>query len=74
MDTQTTKMIVSGMTCGHCIASVTEELKDVQGVTEVRIDDLVKGGDTEVFVDSDGPLDISAATAAVAEAGYAGRV
>ena len=74
MDTQTTKMIVSGMTCGHCIASVTEELKDVEGVSEVRIDELVKGGDTEVFVDSDGPLDIAAATAAVAEAGYTGRV
>jgi copper chaperone CopZ len=74
MDTQTTKMIVTGMTCGHCVASVTEELKEVPGVTEVRVEDLVKGGDTEVFVESDGPLDIQAAEAAVVEAGYTGRV
>lgn len=71
--TQTTKLIVTGMTCGHCVASVTEELKSIQGVTEVRVEDLVKGGDTEVLVDSDGPLDLTAAQAAVVEAGYTSR-
>ena len=71
---QTTKIVVSGMTCGHCVSSVTEELKGVEGVLEVRIDDLVKGGDTDVFVESDGPLDIPAARAAVAEAGYADSI
>ncbi|MFK5633517.1 MULTISPECIES: heavy-metal-associated domain-containing protein [unclassified Ornithinimicrobium] len=74
MDTQTTTMIVTGMTCGHCVASVTEELKEVPGVTEVRVPDLVKGGDTEVFVESEGPLDVPAAEAAVVEAGYTSRV
>ena len=76
MDTQvqTTKMLVTGMTCGHCAASVTEELKEVEGVLDVRIEEVVKDGDTEVFVDSEGALDIPAAEAAVAEAGYSGRV
>ena len=71
---QTTKIVVSGMTCGHCVASVTEELKGVDGVLDVRVEDLVKGGDTDVFVESDGPLDLPAARAAVEEAGYTASV
>ncbi len=71
---QTTKIVVTGMTCGHCVASVTEELKEVEGVLDVRVEDLVKGGDTDVFVESDGPLDLSAARAAVEEAGYTASV
>lgn len=66
---QTYKLVVTGMTCEHCVASVTEEIGEVAGVTEVRVD-LVKGGESEVFVRSDGPLDVEAAQAAVAEAGY----
>lgn len=69
-----TTLIVTGMTCGHCVASVTEELKEVTGVTEVRVDNLVKGGDTEVVVEHEGTLDLAAAQAAVTEAGYASRV
>lgn len=68
-DVQTTKLVVTGMTCGHCVASVTEELQEVPGVTDVRVE-LVAGGDSDVFVDSTGPLDLDAARAAVAEAGY----
>lgn len=71
---QTTKIVVTGMTCGHCVASVTEELKEVDGVLEVRVDNLVEGGDTDVFVESDGPLDLPAARAAVEEAGYTASV
>ena len=66
---ETTTLIVNGMTCGHCVASVTEELKEVAGVTDVRVPELVKGGDTQVLVDSEGSLDLDAATAAVVEAG-----
>jgi copper chaperone len=29
---------VSGMTCQHCVASVTEEVTDLPGVTEVDVD------------------------------------
>ena len=67
---QVTRIPVTGMTCGHCAASVTEELKEIEGVLDVRIDEVVKGGTTDVFVESDKPLDLPAARAAVAEAGY----
>ena len=66
---QTTKLAVSGMTCGHCAGSVTEELEALPGVRSVRVE-LAPGADSAVFVDSDGPLDIPGAKAAVAEAGY----
>lgn len=66
---QTYKLVVSGMTCGHCVSSVTEELNEVDGVTNVRVE-LNEGGESEVFVSSNGPLDIDAAQAAVVEAGY----
>jgi copper ion binding protein len=57
---------VTGMTCGHCVASVTEEVSEVAGVTDVQVD-LASGA---VTVTSDAPVDDSAVRAAVAEAGY----
>ena len=33
-----TQLSISGMTCGHCVASVTEELSAVEGVKDVRVD------------------------------------
>lgn len=71
---QVTKIAVTGMTCGHCAESVTEELKEIQGVLSVRIDEIVKDGSTDVFVESDRPLDLPAARAAVEEAGYTASV
>ena len=70
---QTTKIVVSGMTCEHCVASVTEELQEIEAVREVRVD-LNAGGDSDVFVQSAGPLNLEAARAAVAEAGYTASV
>ncbi len=29
---------VTGMTCGHCVSSVTEEVSELPGVTDVSID------------------------------------
>ena len=29
---------VTGMTCGHCVASVTEEVQEIPGVTDVQVD------------------------------------
>ncbi len=29
---------VTGMTCGHCVSSVTEEVSELAGVTDVSID------------------------------------
>jgi copper chaperone len=63
----TTTFEVVGMTCSHCVGSVTGELTDtVPGVRNVQID-LASG---EVIVVSAVPITESAATAAVEEAGY----
>ena len=56
----------TGMTCGHCIASVTEEIGEIDGVQEVAAD-LASG---QVVVTSDGPVDPADIRAAVEEAGY----
>lgn len=58
--------IVTGMTCRHCVASVTEEISEIAGVTSVDVD-LDSG---RVDVTSDAPLDRITVAAAVAEAGY----
>ncbi|MGW0593923.1 heavy-metal-associated domain-containing protein [Streptosporangium sp. NPDC002607] len=62
----TSTYTVKGMTCGHCVSSVTEEVGEVAGVTGVTVD-LATG---LVTVDSDDPIDAAAITAAVEEAGY----
>lgn len=61
-----TDYTVSGMTCGHCVASVTEEVGAIEGVSSVEVD-LPTG---RVTVTSSAPLDPAAVKAAVAEAGY----
>jgi copper chaperone CopZ len=58
---------VTGMTCGHCVASVTEELEEIASVRDVQVD-LATGSLT---VTSSQPLDDAAVRAAVEEAGYA---
>ena len=58
---------VTGMTCGHCVASVTEEVSALPGVEDVQVD-LETG---RVVVTSAEPLDAAAMAAAVDEAGYA---
>lgn len=65
----TTTFTVAGMTCGHCVAAVTEELGGLPGVESVEID-LVKGGESPVTVISAAELDGEAVRAAVDEAGY----
>lgn len=65
----TTDIVVTGMTCQHCVNAVTEELSEVPGVTEVTVD-LVAGGDSPVHITSDAALDPAALRAAVDEAGY----
>lgn len=57
---------VAGMTCGHCVSAVTEELARLDGVRDVRVD-LASG---RVDVDSEQPLADDAVRAAVDEAGY----
>ncbi len=57
---------VTGLTCGHCVASVTEEISEIDGVTGVVVD-LRTGA---VTVTSDRPVDDADVRAAVEEAGY----
>ena len=64
-----TEFLVTGMTCGHCVASVTEEVGAIAGVQSVDVV-LKKGGASRVTVHADGPVDTEAVRAAVEEAGY----
>lgn len=49
---RTTTLKVSGLTCGHCVAHVTEELEALDGVKNVSVL-LSKGGQSTVTVLSD---------------------
>jgi len=62
----TAEYTVTGMTCEHCVASVTEEVQEVASVTGVTVD-LSTGG---LRVTSDQPLSDADVRSAVEEAGY----
>ncbi|MFC7382234.1 heavy-metal-associated domain-containing protein [Sphaerisporangium rhizosphaerae] len=62
----TTTYTVKGMTCGHCVSSVKEEVGEVPGVTGVEVE-LSTG---LLTVDSESPVDSAKIVAAVEEAGY----
>ncbi len=64
--TRTTTITVQGMTCGHCVAAVQQEVGRVPGVTGVEVD-LASGA---VAIASEGDLDPAALAVAVDEAGY----
>jgi copper chaperone len=64
----TTTYRVAGMTCEHCVHAVTEELENLDGVSDVRID-LNPGGHSAVTVSSAAPLTADAVAAALDEAG-----
>ncbi|MGO4536797.1 heavy-metal-associated domain-containing protein [Leifsonia sp. 2MCAF36] len=66
---RSTDYLVAGMTCSHCVGSVTEELESIDGVETVRVD-LNAGGTSTVTVSSAAPLDADAVRAAIDEAGY----
>jgi copper chaperone len=57
---------VTGMTCGHCVASVTEEVQDIPGVEDVEV--VLETG--SLTVTSAAPVDDAAVKTAVEEAGY----
>jgi copper ion binding protein len=62
----TSTYTVTGMTCGHCVSAVTEEISALDGVADVQVD----LGSGAVTVISDAPLSDEAVRAAVDEAGY----
>lgn len=59
-----TNYVVTGMTCGNCVAHVTEEVEQIPGVTEVKVE---QAGPMQIT--SEAELDFAAVEAAVAEAG-----
>jgi copper chaperone len=67
MSTHTSTWSVTGMTCEHCVASVTEELGELDGVEAVSV--VLDTG--TVTVTSSQPLARADVLAAVEEAGYA---
>jgi copper ion binding protein len=62
----TSTYTVTGMTCGHCVSAVRQEIGRIEGVTGVEVD-LASG---QVQVESAAPVDNAAVAAAVDEAGY----
>lgn len=65
----TQSFVVSGMTCQHCVTSVTEEVGAVSGVIDVQVD-LDSG---QLVVVSDDEISFEYIEAAVDEAGYSLR-
>jgi copper chaperone CopZ len=57
---------VVGMTCSHCVMSVTEEVTQIPGVEDVDVE-LATG---RLTVHSEAELNPTAVQAAVEEAGY----
>ncbi|WP_206443197.1 heavy-metal-associated domain-containing protein [Candidatus Protofrankia californiensis] len=64
--THTYTCTVVGMTCSHCVSSVSTEIGLIPGVSDVRVD-LDSGA---VTVTSEHSLEETAVRAAVDEAGY----
>jgi copper chaperone len=60
---------VAGMTCEHCVASVTEELSALGGVEAVSVD-LRPGAASTVVVNASRALSADEVRAAVEDAGY----
>lgn len=66
IDMVKTSIKVAGMTCQHCVNSVTEEVSGLSGVVSVNID-LASGS---VEIESANELVASDLEAAIQEAGY----
>ena len=64
--TSTATFTVSGMTCEHCVSSVSDEVLEIAGVTVVDVD-LPTG---RLTVTSDQPVSEDEVASAVDEAGY----
>ena len=66
---RTVELSINGMTCGHCVASVTEELSEVPGVLNVEVI-LNSGATSKATVVTHTELDDNALRDAVSEAGF----
>lgn len=64
-----TTVNITGMTCGHCVASVMEELQALKGLQDVAVT-LNKGGISVATIVSAAEISPAEIGEAVAEAGY----
>lgn len=64
----TTTHGLTGLTCGHCVNAVTEEVSEIEGVTGVEVE-LVAGGTSTLTVTADREVPVDALGAAIDEAG-----
>ncbi|PRA04482.1 metal-binding protein [Arthrobacter sp. MYb229] len=64
-----TELKISGMTCGHCVSSVTEELNEIPEVQNVEIILDAKGISTAILSTS-GAVEQEIIRNAIEEAGY----
>ncbi|MET9022188.1 heavy metal-associated domain-containing protein [Actinopolymorpha sp. NPDC004070] len=64
----TSTYTVSGLTCEHCVAAVTSEIKALDGVSDVAVA-LVPGGHSTVTVTSSTEVSPEALAEALDEAG-----
>ncbi|HXH78745.1 heavy-metal-associated domain-containing protein [Nocardioides sp.] len=62
----TSTYTVTGMTCGHCGASVTEEVRELPGVEQVDV--VLETG--SLTLTSTAPIDRDVVRGAIEEAGY----
>ncbi len=62
---ETTTYTVPAIHCAHCVASIREEVSEVEGVDDVAVD-----LDTKLVTVSGSNLDDAAVRAAIEEAGY----
>lgn len=62
----TTELIVTGMTCGHCVGAVQAELEQVPGVSAAVVD--LETGRASVTMSA--AVEPASLVAAVEEAGY----
>ena len=65
----TTGYAVAGMTCEHCVAAVTAELRGLAGVVAVEVE-LHPAAVSLVSVTSSATPSMAAVAAAIDEAGY----
>jgi copper chaperone len=66
----TTTLKIEGMTCNHCVHSIQQALSSLPGVRKAEVSLVEK----QALVESEGPLDLSAAVKAVEEEGYQAHV
>jgi len=64
--TMKTKVSIDGMSCQHCVKSVTEKLNGMEGITSTVVDLEEKNA----IVESKSPLDEAIITQTVADAGF----